>query len=203
MAMKHAVLTPSKVYEVKLVMLGDQGVGKTALVGQYMHKSFIPTSMTIGATFSTRITPVDGVRVKTQIWDTAGQERFRSMAALYYRQARAAVVVVDVTNAKSVESAHYWLRELKAESSTSEIVLGLAANKVDLGDDYDKKQLENICVLYGARLFLTSAKTGVGVEGMYTTLVRLAVQVLKEEESKAVTVADIMPERPDDSTSCC
>ena len=84
--------------EVKVCIIGDTDVGKTSLSTRYCHGEFPQNSTpTIGASFLQRRVMTDNIEVSVQIWDTAGQERFRSMAPMYYRGAKAAVIVFDVT----------------------------------------------------------------------------------------------------------
>lgn len=112
----------------KIVIVGATDVGKTSITMRYCHGSFsTPTSATIGASFlQKRIVVSDdsasgnaggppsstGARRKMtlQIWDTAGQERFRSMAPMYYRNAKAAILVFDVQKPESFEKIKEWLQ---------------------------------------------------------------------------------------------
>ena len=72
---------------LKVIILGDSGVGKTSLMNQYVNKKFSNQyKATIGADFLTKEVMVDDRLVTMQIWDTAGQERFRrSITHHYYR----------------------------------------------------------------------------------------------------------------------
>ena len=72
--------------------------------------------------------------VKLHIWDTGGQEQFRSMMALYYRGADAALICFDLGNAKSFDSVNYWANEMgeKCNNDRQYTVLGLAGNKCDM-----------------------------------------------------------------------
>ena len=115
------VRAPSVVSEdIKIVMLGDSNVGKTCMCARFIQGRFLPdTTMTIGATYSTKIIRVGGNgsvagarRAKVQIWDTAGQERFRSMARLYFREAKIGVVCFDITDKDTLGAAEYWIDEL-------------------------------------------------------------------------------------------
>ncbi|KAJ5773695.1 Small GTPase superfamily Ras type [Penicillium paradoxum] len=86
--------------EAKIVVLGAQGVGKTALVERYCKNTFNPAApSTIGASFVTKrvLDSTSDTIVRLQIWDTAGQERFRSMSRLYYRGAQAVLLCYDVS----------------------------------------------------------------------------------------------------------
>ena len=100
--------------EAKLVVLGSQGVGKTSFVHRYVKNAFIPPSKsqsTVGASFlTTRVNdPESGTTIRLQIWDTAGQERFRTITTAYYRGAMGILLVYDVTDEKSFNSAFYTM----------------------------------------------------------------------------------------------
>uniref|UniRef100_A0A7S2TPC8 Uncharacterized protein n=1 Tax=Lotharella oceanica TaxID=641309 RepID=A0A7S2TPC8_9EUKA len=96
-----------------LVMIGDAGVGKTALLLRFADDQFLGDYMpTVGVDFRYRKFDVDGKRVKLQIWDTAGQERFRTMTASYYRGAHGVVLVYDITNRESFEHVQGWMKSV-------------------------------------------------------------------------------------------
>ena len=128
--------------DVKLVLLGDSGVGKSSLVYRFVHNDFRPFSeSTIGASFLSKI--VNDVHFK--VWDTAGQEKYRSLSSMYFRGAAAAILVFDVTNVKSFEGLQSWVDDLMSRdvgsggsqmsshgNQNGEIVLTICANKCDL-----------------------------------------------------------------------
>ena len=91
---------------VKLLLIGDSGVGKTNLLLRYSDAAFSFNNIpTIGIDF--RIKTVElkgGRRVKLQIWDTAGQERFLNITRNYYRGAMGIMIVYDVTNSRSFDN---------------------------------------------------------------------------------------------------
>mmetsp|Transcript_2221 Transcript_2221/g.6560 ORF Transcript_2221/g.6560 Transcript_2221/m.6560 type:complete len:232 (-) Transcript_2221:578-1273(-) len=123
----------SAVPRVKLVLLGDSGVGKSCIVQRYVRGNFDPSSkVTVGAAFMAHSVPLpDGSTVKFEIWDTAGQERYMSLAPLYYRGAAAAAVVFDITMKDSFEKAKYWVKELQKNGSGDTVII-LVGNKIDL-----------------------------------------------------------------------
>ena len=90
---------PDKKCFVKVVAIGDSGVGKTSLIQMFEHsritENFKPT---IGADFSNKEIDIDGKNVTLQIWDTAGQERYQSLGTAFYRGADCALLVYDITN---------------------------------------------------------------------------------------------------------
>ena len=102
-------------YLFKLIVIGDPGVGKTALVQQLTKKQFPQHyETTIGIDFATKTILIkDNMLIKSHIWDTAGQENFSSIIASYYREVAGAMVVFDLTNAESFDHCAFWLSELR------------------------------------------------------------------------------------------
>lgn len=91
--------------QIKLLLIGDSGVGKSCCLLRFSEDSFTPSFITtIGIDFKIRTIELDGKRVKLQIWDTAGQERFRTITTAYYRGAMGILLVYDVTDEKSFNS---------------------------------------------------------------------------------------------------
>ncbi|OUM56963.1 hypothetical protein PIROE2DRAFT_66663 [Piromyces sp. E2] len=125
---------------LKVVLIGDGGVGKTAIRVQYIHKRFTNNyKATIGADFITKDVQLeDGKTVSMQIWDTAGQERFQSLGIAYYRGADACIIVYDVTNPDSFNNVLNWEQEfidkagLNDPSTYPFILIG---NKTDIEDE--------------------------------------------------------------------
>jgi hypothetical protein len=103
----------SRNVRVKLVLLGDSGVGKSCIVLRFVRGQFDANSkVTVGAAFLSQTVslPDATTTVKFEIWDTAGQERYASLAPLYYRGASAAAVVYDITSAESFQKARFWVK---------------------------------------------------------------------------------------------
>lgn len=173
----------------KLVIIGPTDVGKTSITMRYCHGSFsTPTSATIGASFlQKRVIVGDdtGARRKLtlQIWDTAGQERFRSMAPMYYRNAKAAILVFDLQSEASFEKIKEWLHDLQHHLN-EDIVLAVVGNKSDMLSNFDFSKAQQFANEIGALVFRTSAKTGEGVQSLFETL---AVQLLKKHDNEQRT----------------
>jgi len=92
-------------HQIKLLLIGDSGVGKSCCLLRFSEDSFTPSFITtIGIDFKIRTIDLDGKRVKLQIWDTAGQERFRTITTAYYRGAMGILLVYDVTDRRSFDS---------------------------------------------------------------------------------------------------
>ena len=90
----------------KVVFLGDQSVGKTSIILQFINGSFDPDyQSTIGIDFQSKSYTVGEKSVRLQLWDTAGQERFHSLVPSYIKNSQIAIIVYDICNRKSFESA--------------------------------------------------------------------------------------------------
>jgi small GTP-binding protein len=89
-------------FQLKIVLVGDSGVGKSNIISKFTKNEFnLESKTTIGVEFASKVVTIEDKSIKVQIWDTAGQERYRSMASAYYRGAVGALLVYDITRASS------------------------------------------------------------------------------------------------------
>ena len=161
---------------VKAVLLGESGVGKTCIIARFINGTFENNIMsTTGASYAGKtmiFDEFDGKCVKFEIWDTAGQEKYRSLTKIFYKDARIAILVYDITRKDSYEELkNYWYAQIK-ESSPDNIIIGIAANKCDL---YDNEQVPEdearaFANEIGAVFKLTSANTNTGIEELFRAL---------------------------------
>ena len=121
----------------KVVMLGESGVGKSSLVSQFMHNRFMmnqhqePTVSPHFVRKTQTIYKLGSQQVQFNIWDTAGQEKYRCLASMYFRDANVAIIVFDVTSAKTLDCIDYWVEELQRSNAIDYITI-LVGNKSDL-----------------------------------------------------------------------
>ncbi|CAG8553084.1 8681_t:CDS:2 [Ambispora gerdemannii] len=166
---------PGKLYQFKLVLLGEAAVGKSSLVLRFVKDQFDDyRESTIGAAFLTQTIHLDdNTTVKFEIWDTAGQERYKSLAPMYYRNANCAVVVYDITQASSLEKAKSWVKELQRQADPN-IVIALAGNKTDLSSRraIEREDAQAYAHDAGLLFFETSAKTAANVNELFTSIAR-------------------------------
>eukprot|EP00698_Gefionella_okellyi_P005160 TRINITY_DN14730_c0_g1_i1.p1 TRINITY_DN14730_c0_g1~~TRINITY_DN14730_c0_g1_i1.p1 ORF type:complete len:208 (-),score=34.50 TRINITY_DN14730_c0_g1_i1:150-773(-) len=119
----------------RIVLLGDLAVGKTSIVCRLIKNEWSENhEATIGASYFTYTTEVEQRAVRLEIWDTAGQERYDSITPIYYRSADAALVVYDISQAKSLERARMWVSKLRTETTAEahNMLICLVGNKSDL-----------------------------------------------------------------------
>jgi small GTP-binding protein len=120
---------------VKVVLLGESGVGKTCIIQRYLNNTFDEEEMsTTGASYAskTMLFPNYNKALKFEIWDTAGQEKFKALTRIFYKDSNIAILVYDITNKGSFEELkNYWLSQVK-ENSPKNCIISIAANKHDL-----------------------------------------------------------------------
>ncbi|KAL9109476.1 MAG: hypothetical protein Q9227_005811 [Pyrenula ochraceoflavens] len=153
----------------KLVFLGEQSVGKTSLITRFMYDSFDNTyQATIGIDFLSKTMYLEDRTVRLQLWDTAGQERFRSLIPSYIRDSSVAVVVYDISSAKTFQQTRKWIDDVRGERGNDVIVV-LVGNKTDLGDkrEVTVQQGEEEAKRVGAIFMETSAKLGHNVKALF------------------------------------
>jgi Ras-related protein Rab-8A len=158
--------------QVKLLMIGDSGVGKTCLLLRYANDSFSPTFITtIGIDFKIKNVEIDGTRIKLQIWDTAGQERFRTITTSYFRGAQGILLVYDVTDRRSFESIRNWISQIQqhADVHVNKILVG---NKCDMTDDkvVSTAEGQKLAAEFGISFAEVSAKNDINVNNSFQSL---------------------------------
>jgi len=158
-----------KTFELKTVLLGESGVGKTSIALRFSTDVFKKyNESTIGASYLTKNLYIDNNIYKFFIWDTAGQEKYHSLAPMYYRGASLALIVYDITNKNTFLTVQKWVNELK-KNGPLDIMIAIIGNKVDLSD---KRQVPTEHArLYAQKidaLFLeTSAKDNINIHELF------------------------------------
>lgn len=170
---------------LKLILLGDGGVGKTSLVRSYIHKSFKDDYlMTVGVDINLKEVYLPGTKKKIRltVHDIAGQERFQEFRQVFFNGANMVFLVYDVTRPESLDSiAETWLQQLLPTINDENFTVYLIANKVDLDEQRQVKSSQGRIVLrrfkrqFGMLNWVghleTSAKTRDNVNEAFTNIV--------------------------------
>ena len=165
--------------ENKIVLVGESGVGKTCIVTQLIDRKCEENSMsTLSAQFCRKDFDLPGNKsITLDIWDTAGQELYRSLNKIYYNNAKAAILVYDITTKESFDEAkNYWFEQIK-QYCKNDIIIAIAANKSDL---YEERQVEDeegkeYAKNIGAFFASTSAKDNSGIISLFE---KIAMKIL-------------------------
>lgn len=116
--------------QLRLLLLGDGGAGKSSLLTRFTEDTFVPTTSTVGVDFRTKLITLMWQRVRLQLWDTNGQERFRSITRSYYRGAHGVALVFDTCDTISFANVSRWVADIRQHKTVEDIVIMICANKV-------------------------------------------------------------------------
>lgn len=153
----------------KVVIVGDQNVGKTSIIQRLIEHKFNssvqPTIGTYTHTYST--TTSGGRQVTMKIWDTAGAEQYQALTGVYFRDSQAVIIIFDATKSSSVERVTEWMKKYKEVADDG--FIAVAGNKSDLINDLSeaKAQCMEIESEIGLPVTLVSALNGDNITQLF------------------------------------
>ena len=196
--------------EMKMVLIGNQHVGKTCIVRRAISGQFKEDTVpTLGASYSTKEVTIDNTTVRMQIWDTAGQEKYRAMAPMYYHNAQVALVVYAIDDLQSFEELDKWMDSL-AGNSSKDIIVFIVANKQDLADKGDAEgemvspeMGKEKASQYGAEFAEVSAVSGYGIGDLFSVIPRLYLERRQAKRVEEYVGRPVEQPEANKKTGCC
>ena len=196
----------------KVVIVGDSGVGKTNLVRRFINNVFTKdTKATVGVEFMSKNFIVDNKVIKLELWDTAGQERYKAITAAYYKGAKGALIVYDVTSKETFDNVDKWHNDLTTKGSPN-INIIMVGNKTDLKDkivintDMSQKKAQFLQVPF----METSALDASNVkEAFYLLIQKMYLSLINKskEEKKIDNIEEgvniNLEKKEDEKKGCC
>jgi small GTP-binding protein len=173
-------------FKIKIVVVGDSGVGKTNLIKRFISNEFSENiKATIGVEFMSKTYRINKHLFKIEIWDTAGQERYKSITAVYYKGAKGALVVYDTTDQTTFDNIDKWMQEIKDKTS-KDIKLMIIGNKIDLKEEREVKNEEALkkAQSFGIPLMETSALDTTNVKEAFNDLLKEIYKDMKDNLNK-------------------
>jgi small GTP-binding protein len=198
-------------FKLKIVVVGDSGVGKTNLIRRFIQDDFQSNSKaTVGVEFFSKSFKMNDNVFKIEIWDTAGQERYKSITAAYYKGAKGGLVVYDVTSKTSFDNVDNWVSEIKEKASTDMKTM-MIGNKIDLKDEravsteeaLEKAKLLELPLMEASALDSTNVK-----QAFYDLLKEMYKEVKKtidvvEQAEKQNEGVQLDTNQSDEKKGCC
>lgn len=168
------------IFNRKICLIGDFGVGKTSLIRRFVDQQFSDEYLsTVGAKISRKVVEVlpcantEKKNIQLLIWDIEGKSQFQGITSTYLRGAMGAIIVGDVSRPKTMENIKEHLVLFSQVNPRAKAIM-IAINKVDLRE---KDQAEEIIQNYNFQnlpqvtdIYLTSAKTGKNVDDLFQKL---------------------------------
>ena len=176
-----------EVYEFKIILIGEPGVGKTSIMSKYISNEFKSSyQSTLGVEFKSKEIYIDNSScARLKIWDTCGQERFRSITRQYFKNSNGVFLVFDLTNGETLKKINVWLRDIKDNINDDDCVIFLIGNKMDvktrdISISEEAKQFANDKKI---NYYEVSAKTGTGVINVFEKITKKMINNIKNENN--------------------
>lgn len=173
LSIEPASSTEKENFNIKVIVVGDTSVGKSNIIYRLTQDKFNEDSrMTVGVELMVKTYKIDDKIVKVQIWDTAGQERYKSMTAAYYKGAKGALLVYDITREETFKNIDKWLSEISVfgEKDMGVVIVG---NKCDLRSlrAIEEEDAEEKAKSLGIPILETSAYDNTNVDEAFKKLI--------------------------------
>jgi small GTP-binding protein len=184
----------------KVVMLGDSGVGKTALVNRISEGVFVDSHVpTVGSQFIALPLEINKRKMTLELWDTAGQEVYRSLVGFYTREAKGAFLVFDVTQESTFEGLPEWIKFVNEQAPGVKIIA--FANKTDLEDQrvVSAERIQQFGASQKVEVIEGSAKVGQNTTDAFEKMGELVVS----SESNVAAAVTIKAETKKKKKGCC
>eukprot|EP00002_Diphylleia_rotans_P000156 TRINITY_DN10083_c0_g4_i1.p1 TRINITY_DN10083_c0_g4~~TRINITY_DN10083_c0_g4_i1.p1 ORF type:complete len:202 (+),score=35.98 TRINITY_DN10083_c0_g4_i1:129-734(+) len=188
---------------LKVIMLGNSGVGKTSILHRFMNGTAPDSTVsTIGAEMYEKVYNQGPQRYRLQLWDTAGEEKFRSVTASYFRNGNAVLLVYDVADMASFYELRPWIQDVKNYFGENQVAIIMVANKVDRERMVDSSSAKSCAEEMRVEYAEISVKTGEGCDDLWTRMAEGAVRYKKIVPSKKETIR-MSTSSTESQKSCC
>jgi len=169
--------SPSSKISIKIITLGDSGVGKTCIMQRYCQDTFTESTLTtVGAEYHSKTINVNNKSVNLQVWDTAGQERYRAIAPSFIKKADVVLLTYAVDSRQSFEHVEIWLQQIK-NNATEDICIILVGSKCDVEDRHvEYSEGETLAKRLGVEFFETSAKENINIDQVFMTATNKVIE---------------------------
>lgn len=196
----------------KIILVGDTGVGKTAIVNRFIDNVFKKDhNCTIGVEFFVKSVNFDNNVMNLLIWDTCGQERYRTITKQYYRNVAGCMVVFDISKKNTFDNLKYWMKDVLDNGIEINTII-LVGNKLDLNNEREvsEKDVEELVSQKNIKYIEVSAKTGANIQLCFQEIAKKifihkesenSIKVTNHMNDQSITLCDVVYEK--DKRNCC
>ena len=126
----------NQIKDIKIILLGDTGVGKTTIINRYINNEFTEENLvTLGSSFATKEVKKNKINYRLKIWDTTGQEKYHSLTSLFVKGSNIVILVYSIDSFSSFENLNFWYNSIKEQLDGKNYILAIVGNKKDLIND--------------------------------------------------------------------
>ncbi|OMJ72959.1 hypothetical protein SteCoe_28466 [Stentor coeruleus] len=175
---EEELVSENSLRQVKIVLCGHSGSGKTNFSLRLMHNHFKEdTYPTVGASFMLKNISIDDIEFKIIMIDIAGDERYKSLVKMYNRDSSATVFMYDSTNELGVDGTLDLFKYVFSDNTPDKPIF-VVGNKSDIPSNaVAVEKAQNFCQENGFKHFLSSAKTGENVENIVKEIMKVSLGV--------------------------
>tara|TARA_B110000483_G_scaffold243596_1_gene334417 strand:+ start:791 stop:1396 length:606 start_codon:yes stop_codon:yes gene_type:complete len=177
---------------IKIVLIGDQNVGKTTFFKKILNIINNDETSTIGVDYAVHYKKFKNNTLKIHLWDTAGQERFHCIIKNYFKNTSSAILFFDLNKVETFESLEYWIKEyINMNSCNHDHPIILIGNKNDLEIKVNHEQIQELVIKYNLIYQQMSIKNS-DISCVFDFLIELIYNenILKKIDCKGVTNID-------------
>ena len=146
--------------ELKVILVGEMGTGKTSLINTAIGLKFQEKlASTTTNSIVNKVMKINGKSYSINLWDTIGQEKYRSLTKIFLKGSKIVIFVYDITNLQSFQELNYWF-DCTKDIINEKIVMGIVGNKSDLflKEEVKESDARELAKQKGFEFALTSAK---------------------------------------------
>ena len=199
----------SEFKEVKIILLGDSGVGKTSIINRYINNRFNPDMVSsLGSTSNEKIIIKDDIKYKLIIWDTSGQEVYHSLTNLFIKGSNIVILVYSIDSLASFQGLNYWYKSVEEKIDGDNYILAVIGSKSDLineevvSEDEGKKYAEEKKAFFK---LVSSKDDAKGINNLFESLLNELIQKRPDfDQSKSINhKVEKKPKHKKDKKKCC
>ena len=188
---------------IKVILLGESGVGKTNLIRVAMGNPFDESShSTISSSYYDSEIIINNKQYTYCLWDTAGQEAYRSLNQMFVKESKIVLIVFSIDNKKSFDEVDFWFNYVKDILGSDNYIVALIANKSDLfekqtvPDDVIQKKADDLKI----KVKITSAaEDAVGFKSFLSQLLEEYINNLLPKELQKPKTFKVQEEKNDNT----
>ena len=122
-----------KIKDIKVILLGDTGVGKTCIINRYINNKFDSNiENTVYSSFSTKEVIKNNILYRLNLWDTIGQEKYNSITNIFIKGSNIVILVYSVDSLSSLQDLDLWYNSVNNALQENSYILAIVGNKADL-----------------------------------------------------------------------